>query len=417
MLPLLALGCNDKTTPPDPETPATHTLIMYMVGSNANMSYYLKSNINDVYTSVTNTFPDWGKIFIYYHGLDDRLGIAECTLWEVLPPTENGAMPTLKVHEEYSTDRASTSAEAINAVISKVKSIAKTEVYGMSFSGHSTGWFPADISPDKQKSPGVISFAGEHDFGRNEDTMTRAFGPTIKGEWGDFSDIVEGVKGAGLEYIMFDMCFMSSAEVLYDLRNSAKYILATPTEILITGFPYRKVIPVLFSKKTDYPIVERLTDIGEAVVDYYESGSAGYEDKNLWAASMTLVETSKIDAMAQAVKNIIGSADKTFDDTKAGDISYIQYLELIPDHAFFDLRDYMSKICSDQTLLSQLDTALDDMIIGEHWHTSSIYSGYGDTGTVPMQRVCGISSYIPRNAYPLTKEAYLNTAWAKFTRP
>ncbi len=413
-LPFLLSGCKKDNTPdPDPET---HTLIMYMIGTNEKISYNLKGNISDVCASVNKTFPEGSKIFIYYHGYDERLGTPECALYEVVPPTESGVASTLRMHEEYDFERASTSGAVIKSLIDKVKGLSKTDTYGMAFLGHSTGWFPAEFSLNEpQRSQGGAPVM-KHDFSRPEESMTRAFGPTPRDAWGNVSDIVAGVSGANLEYLMFDMCFMSSAEVLYDLRGSAKYILGTPAEILINGFPYRRVIVPLFSKKTDYSFAERLSDISEAIVEYYGSGGAGHEDKDYWAASITVVETAKIDAFAQSVKDIFAAKDKTFDESRVNDITYIQYLELIPDHAFFDLKDYLGKICSDQTLLSKFDTSLADMIVKEY-HTPYTYSGYGETGRVQLNRFCGLSTYIPRDKYPVMKAAYNNTAWAKFVLP
>lgn len=414
ILPFFVSGCKmDNTPEPDPET---HTFIMYVVGHDEKISYNLKRNIDDVCASVNKTFPEGSKIFVYYHGYDERIGTPECALYEVIPPAESGVASNLHMHEEYDFERVSTSATMIKSIIDKVKGLAKTDTYGMAFLGHSTGWFPAEVLPEGQRSPEGVPVM-KHDFSRNGDVMTRAFGPTPRvGVWGNVSDIVSGVSGANLEYLMFDMCFMSSAEVLYDLRSSAKYILGTPAEIFVSGFPYRRVILPLFSKKTNYSFAERLSDISQEIVEYYQTGGTLHENKDTWAASITVVETAKIDAMAQSVKDILAAKDKTFDETKVNDISYIQYLELIPDHAFFDLKDYLGKICSDQVLLSKFETALAEMIVKED-HTSYTYSGYGETGKVQLNRFCGISTYIPRDKYPVTKAAYNNTAWAKFVLP
>lgn len=45
--------------------------------------------------------------------------------------------------------------------------------------------------------------------------------------------------------LVFDTCFMSSIEVLYEMRNSFDYIVSSPTEVLATGFPYKKKVSYL----------------------------------------------------------------------------------------------------------------------------------------------------------------------------
>ena len=48
-----------------------------------------------------------------------------------------------------------------------------------------------------------------------------------------------------MEDIIFDACFMSSVEALYDLRSVAPYIVAAPAAVMSGGFPYSTMVPLL----------------------------------------------------------------------------------------------------------------------------------------------------------------------------
>ncbi len=202
---------------------------------------------------------------------------------------------------------------------------------------------------------------------------------------------------------------MSSVELLYDLRDVTDYIVASPTEIMIAGMPYEKLIPEIFSTAENYDIKERLAKISDIFVEYYESGEAYPNDEHK-SATIAVTETSKIDALAAAVRDVFQAG------VTEPNIADIQYLEKLYNHAFFDLSDYIHNICNDEVLLGRFDKALKDMTIFED-HTRFVFSGYGGTGNFEAKNVCGISSYIPREQFPVTRQAYYDTAWAKFTQP
>ena len=61
----------------------------------------------------------------------------------------------------------------------------------------------------------------------------------------DISELAAAIDGSGVrfDYLLFDACFMSSVEALYDLRRAADYIVASPCEVMAHGFPYTTSTP------------------------------------------------------------------------------------------------------------------------------------------------------------------------------
>lgn len=66
----------------------------------------------------------------------------------------------------------------------------------------------------------------EHDLRRPDNALTRAYGPDGE-EYMSAGDLAEGLSEIKFDYVIFDVCFMSSIELLYDLKDNARYILAS----------------------------------------------------------------------------------------------------------------------------------------------------------------------------------------------
>lgn len=397
---LLFTGCRKPAVETDNNMEQSHTLILYFIGNN-NMQSDLYTNIKRVEAAVDNTFPENGKIFAYFNRPSGN------TLYEIVRPAKPNSPAELIQRATYDQSLSSTSAERMKQVVEDVKDLAKTETYGFIMGTHGAGWFPPTLDINRPAGVGYGVGEIEHQFDW-EGSMTRHFGPDSM-TYGSTEDIVSALTGQGIGYIIFDMCFMSSVEFLYDLRGVTPYIVASPVEIMIAGMPYQKMIPVLFSKEKGYSIKDRLIKISDIFVKAYESGEI-YQQEEYRSASIAVINTSGLDALAASVKNIFADGTGTFD------INAIQGLERLTNHAFFDLKDYIHNISDNSALLSAFDNALSGIILFES-HTAHIFSGLGSRGTFDTKNFCGVSSYIPREQFPVARAAYYDTAWGRFTQP
>lgn len=395
---LLLAGCgdnNDTKQQPDPES---HTMLMYLIANN-DLKAALKNNINAVMEGVGVDFPENCSIFVY---LDDD---TEKTLYKIERPDRSGAWGSKKKVKEYSHQSA-VDPEVMKTVIGDVTMLAPAEHYGIVLGSHAMGWFPPNMDPRyQQRSIGgyASDVYSEHDFRKPEGGMlTRYFGDD-NGAKMSIADIKEGLSGQHFDYILFDACFMSSIEALWDLRSSADYIISSPAEIMGAGFPYAKIVPALFVKG-GIDMQARLSESCRLFIDHY------LNDLNVGqrSAAITLVKTDKLHAFAQSVKAIFEG------DIKDYDISAIQAYEKMNNKAFFDLYDYMFNICDDTGLFAGFEQAFSDAIVYEG-HTPTLYGNVGGSGTFPTTRASGIATYIPRDNLPIFKAAYYNTDWSAYT--
>lgn len=147
------------------------------------------------------------------------------------------------------------------------------------------------------------------------------------------------------------------------------------------GIPYHKVLPLLFSR--DYPIDRRLASAASAIVEYYRGESYP-------SAAFTVVATAGLQGVADAVKRIFAAG---VEEPDFGEIQYLEVLE--PEHAFFDLKDYLKNITGNgaaKSAYAEFETALANAIVAES-HTSQIYSalGTGLSGGFSLRTMCAVS--------------------------
>lgn len=375
-------------------TEDSHTFLMYMVAEN-NLSGFLRGNVEMALIAARQGLPANSRILVYWDGYSGT------RLTEISEEKGQSVEKTLKTYAPQN----SVDPKVMQMVLNDVKAFAPAEVYGIALGSHATGWFPPELNNlNKPRSGG---FEPEHNLMKPEGALTRAFGADGS-NYMSITDLAQGLSPIHFNYIITDACFMSSVEALYDLRNSADYMVSSPVEVMGAGLPYHKVLPVLFDRQ--YVLEQRLASAVSTIINYYNT------EESVKSAAFTLVGTSKINALADAAKEVYTAGLQDID------ISNVQVLELVsPDHAFFDMRDYISQATMNgspdaRSAFSKFDKALSDAIIFES-HTPSIYSALGVGGYFNADRFCGISTYIPREKFPVSLEAYYNTAWAQYTQP
>ena len=248
-------------------TPQERTIIMYLPysGSGSNDLYpFFEQNILDVEQSIKQA-GGLGTNNLYVVIADHSP--ARVYLYRVRMEGTECVHDTIK---RYDYPRLM-DAQWITRVINDVRSISNTPKYAMLVGCHGNGWLPPKDNVARAK--------------------TRWFGGP--GYAISIADFAQGIQQAGikLEYLVFDDCYLSCAEVAYDLRNATNTLIASTSEVMAAGMPYAKVFQYLAAPQPNF---------GQLVNDYiayYQSTATPY-------ATIGVINTQYIQPMAQLMRQV-----------------------------------------------------------------------------------------------------------------
>ena len=268
---------------------------------------------------------------------------------------------------------------------------------------HASGWVPAGVllksTPKSSVSSPTGDFVGEGIWSRDPDALlTKWFGQDGS-DFMEISDLAAALpKNRELEFVVFDACFMSNVETLYDLRYATKYVLASASELLAEGIPYNKVLPELFAA------TPRLEQFCRLFMEFHEQSNLDY-------AMISLVQMDQMEALAAAAKAFYATANPA-----AVDLDDVQYLENMSSHVFFDMEDYYVRMPGDSVLRTDFVEQLGRTVRYAD-STPYVYSAYSGSSNhlIKVNANSGLSTYVPREAegLELLQSAYLETSWAK----
>ena len=192
----------------------------------------------------------------------------------------------------------------VREVILYAQSEFPAESYGLILWSHATSWAPA---------------AGK--------IKVQSFG-SDSGKEMDIIDLKNALPD-NLGFIVFDACAMGGVEVLYEFKDKAKYIIASPTETLSESFPYQKIVPLLFQGD------ETLSTVAKAYFDYYNA----YTDDRQ-SATVVLVKTSELTPLAAGLNTLMHRQKKYGDRLISNGVQRLDYTANFPV-ANYDFGDFL----------------------------------------------------------------------------
>lgn len=396
-----------------------HTILMYLLADN-NLYTSMLTNIRDAEKGMAGVLPST-RLLVYLDAADTT---ALCEV-RYLPYGNDNHLANSKILKVY-PKQTSTDVEVMQQVMADVKEFAPSLSYGLVISGHGTGWFPNPTTGTIYEEQRVAAsgdhvssqVAEEHQFAplmENPQTRHIGYDNNQKESCMTSDELVEGLGDMHFDYIIFDACFMSSIEFVYDLRGITDYILASPVEIMARGFPYENIIRLLLTPNTS------LVDVAADIVDTYINTSFS----SVKSVSVAVVDCSKLDVLADAVaamyQDFRAEEEGPCDVVERLDMTQIQTLERMQVHAFFDLDDYLCQLAGGD--VAKYQDALNQAVIYAA-NTPDIFSyGFDEWGLKGYGYIsekvggeldlCGVSCYLPRYSTPVTSELYLQTAWAR----
>ncbi|MFR9641873.1 MAG: clostripain-related cysteine peptidase [Rikenellaceae bacterium] len=379
-------GSAQITPDPDPDSPTPQTTIMYFAGT--DLSSYYKKNILSAEEAVESGALGNGR-FLYYLTETSSSG----TLYEL---RYSGGQAEHEQIKTYS-DSPSLDGATLTSVITEAMEYAPAEKYNLIMSSHATGWVLSSHPDVKSVTDRYLNTIWES----TGEYVTRFLGISMDG-YMDISDLRLALYDTGVKfgYIIFDSCFMSSVEALYNLRNRADYIVASPCEVMGDGMPYCWLLPELFE---DSGSTADLEGACRAYYDYNVLYNIGAY--NCPVACVALCVTSELEALAEVASRIYSSSDS------APSGSTLQVYDGLDDHVFYDLEQYILAMCDDDELKAEFAAQFDKTFPeGGRYHTDYYYAALGSNdGLKPISYYSGVTTSDPSTKF---QDEWLETSWA-----
>lgn len=342
------------------------TVLVYMVAS--DLTSYLNGNINDMIRAATAKNLNGGKLVVFFS--KDQ---SSAELFEI---REGSGGVVTRFHIRDYENMSGVSSATLSGVIQEVTGMYPNKSYGLILSSHGTSWLPSDIT-------------------------LRSFGEE-KGKKMEIYDLAAALPDHLFDFVIFDACSMASAECVYELRNKADYIVASPSETMRYGFPHHLTLPYLFTKEAD------LENLIRGFYDFYQDEFGdGY--RKYPYGNISITKTDELEALAAITREIM---------TSAGDRAI--FLPPYPDWQvmtdlrsastrLYDFGDVISRIATEEQY-ARFTACMEKAVTGKYT-TAETYSS--NTGVIPVTHFSGLSVY-PRQA-PLTalNEWYRQLDWYK----
>lgn len=380
---------NDKE-----KTLAKRTVLIYMCAENDLDQYsFFEDNYRDMITGAKYLADDQNLIiFADRKDEDEKPFIAKC---------DKNGITKVKIYPEdfYCTDK-----EKMQEVMSWVAKNYPAESYALTLWGHANGWIQMSDAFTKSTST-LKQIAKAYGGDSGQDHPNGSDG----NKFINIQDLDEAIAASfpKLDFIFFDCCQAICAEVAYEMRNTARYLIGSPAEIPAKGAPYAKVVTDFFLAKDE---------VGPAIVDDY-IGSL-----TVRGLPLSVIDTDRMNDFAEATATALSTFMPNYAYPSELDLTGLiyygknDYVGNCP--CFYDIRNIMRKYLSSEDF-KKWDEVLQKTVV---------YSSYpGDdkqkklTNWATQEQIAfttfqmneanygGISLFVPQNYYQWVSGTILNS--------
>lgn len=298
---LLELGTIDVSLVGTPECKATipvrqrkakapQTIFAHFIGT--ALAYYFGNNIDAMLNALSADIQGDSQVLVLM-----TESTTDATLYELRYDEEMGKAVKEKVSE------VSLPTPYDGALFEKnlreALTFAPAEKYAMVIGSHGLAWIPKDsaITPSSLLRFG---FEPSQFWVREEGTeMTRHLGDKVPTRY-NVEEIADAISANNikLDYILFDACFMSNIESAYILRNTTSTIIASPCEVMGSGFPYAKIMKHMLTEGGRNYDIDKICS---SFVEHYRT------DAPTPSACVAAINTAELDNLAVCVKAVNAS--------------------------------------------------------------------------------------------------------------
>ncbi len=355
------------------------TVVAYMIAEN-NLIGNIRSDLEDMAEGYRKA-PEGTNWLVY---MDDGPSPRLYRLYKKGDGTV--AESLIRTYEnQYSTDPA-----VMNRILQEAYSLYPADSLGLILSSHASGSLHSSQSY-KESMENLFPFQ-TFAFGQ-ETTSTGNYGTTSYTM--NITDLREALEDIPhLQYILFDACLMGNIETLYELKDCARYVIASPNSTPASGYPYDKILPDL-AKMGIYDLTHA---INQYVTTYATDGTTWND-----FVSSAVYDLSKLQDFASSFSRML-EEEGSMERLEMLDRAKMQLYENEgssntenPSYPLYDIGLMIDSIASPETA-AQLHGKLRSLIV-QYVHLNYLsVSLDGERMLLPYDasRVCGLSIYIPR---------------------
>ena len=381
-------GGTPSPEPPLPSEEAPLTVLAYLVANN-NLDNDLLVNIGAMYDGLAEMEMP-ATLLVYWDGkttfgknssdhlilkyqTDGRGNVngrpvvdEDAYLDEVLEIAE--------IVKEYPS-QVSTDKAVMSQVLQDMVRMSPTERVGLVAGSHGSAWL------------NTISTAGRS-FGQDGSMNTILN-----------TDFVEAMESTGkkFDFLLFDACYMGTAEVCYDFRTVTDYQIVSVMEVPAYGFPYH-----VFMEDLYMGTAEGYQQVCQSFIDYYQYI---YDETSLssWA-TVSLVDSKEMEALADQIKSqIVGNKEALANFSVYG---LQEYGRDSGKYIAFDLEQFIKKL-NGGTMPDAFKNQLDKTIL----YKGGQENARPTTFSVDVANYCGMGLYIPVNSRPKWNAWFKTLDW------
>ena len=396
----------EESDPPVADNELTILLYMPWTGSlsSEGLYPYLTENVESVCTAIEGMkgMTDY-RLMLFISESYNKSKLYEITYNESRVKCEK------KLVKEYSGHEY-TAVKGLTDILNEVKNHAAAQNYAMVLGCHGTGWtykdswhrypnYAKETSPSLGEGPGVGIPYQNYD-GVITPMHTRFFGSVsdISTFSTDIPTLAQAIANAGMkmEYILFDDCYMANVEVAYELRNVTDFLLASTSEVMAVGVPY-------------YSMWASLASVTPGYVDAVSAFDRFYRDYVMPYGTFSAIDCRQMDELATAMREI-NSKYKLSDEA----LHSIQVLDGFYDPIFYDMGDYLEKLCTGLVDYSYIVTLMESAVCSK-CNTAQIYSFlYNSPILIDVNTFSGITISDP-SINSVALDGKEKTSWWKAT--
>lgn len=327
------------------------------------------------------------------------------TLREIVYTNGKSTYQLLKEYQDVNCAEQGT----ICRILTDAQGYAPANEYALMMGAHGCGWTYVSDWNNYPYNARMLTFSDENgnpvtrmSNTTADNASTRFFGSSNAQKYEiDVEMLADeiGRSGMHLRYILFDICYMGNIETAYALRKVTDYIIASPSEIMAYGMPYRYMWKYL-TGSINYE------GACKAFYDFYSTFSFPY-------GCLATINCSEVDQMVSLMKRI--NQTYQFDETQRSSLQALDgFKRLGAGNIFFDFEDYVSHLVTDEALLTEYRQEM-KRLVPYYYTTSELPTNLGGgLAHYPVSRFSGLSISDPSNHVVATR-GIQKTGWYQAT--